>query len=208
VSNKEEERMLIRRLAHVSAFSTAVFVIMAMITSCSVLTPPPTPTPLPTATPLPPPTRVPSPTPPFALQEQSDLVQWCTTFREIYYGTDAIRAEINDWLDSQGTEVTDIDIQNAQDFSHRFEELYLRMDELERLPPVREIDDLLSDALFSEMKAYDELHTNYVMLDPSYYDSYVEDKREAERLGGPIIDKMNDTMLEYHINPTDCTPYQ
>jgi len=157
----------------------------------------PTPTALPTPTP--------SPTPRYTPLEQGDLQTWCGEFRELYYGGDLVRADVNEWLASQGAELTQADIDASQDFARKFTDLYERTAALPRPTQARAINDLLSEAFHSELNAYHELNTSYTTGDPTGYDEYVELKREAERLTTEIIDLFNDLLLEYDIAPVDCS---
>jgi hypothetical protein len=150
-------------------------------------------------------TTTPSPTPRYTPLEQGDLQAWCTGFRELYYGGDLVRADVNEWLASQGAELTQADIEASQGFSDRFTDLYERTADLTRPVQVREINDLLAEAFHSELNAYKELYTSYTTGDPAGYDNYVAMKREAERLTTAIIDLFNDLMLQYDIVPVDCS---
>ncbi len=155
------------------------------------------------------PTAEPTPTsaPLYSPEEQDELLRWCTQFIGIYYEDDNVRADVIEWIASQGTTVTENDVQMADTFYERLLELYMQVGELKRLPAVREINDSMGDALYAEYTAYDNLHMAYISGERTYFDTYSENKREAESLTGQIIDLFNDTMNTYDISPIDCTRY-
>lgn len=158
-------------------------------------------------TPLPTPLPSPSSTPLYTREEQEELILWCDEFREIYYDVDEVHADVNEWLAGQGSTITYNDVQLTILFSQRYSELYQRFGELTRYEPVREIINLLADATYAGTIAYENLNLAYITGERSYYDTYVDNKGEAERLTGPAIDLFNDIMNRYGISPRDCTRY-
>lgn len=170
-------------------------------TQAAILTQTTEPTPLPTPLPSP------NSTPLYTREEQEELILWCVEFRAIYNNVDEVQADVNEWLAGQGSTITYNDVQLTIIFSQRYSELYQRLGELTRYEPVREIINLLGDATYAGTTAYENLNQAYITDERSYYDTYVENKGEAERLTGPTIDLFNDIMNRYGITPRDCTRY-